>query len=83
MKKLFAAALCMGFFATACVVTDDTCECFYDDAPTCLNAVDLGYSCVDDCNWDVIDCDSECYLDGALGGYCGVGAYEDDCVCEY
>ncbi|MBU1511582.1 hypothetical protein KKD52_14595, partial [Myxococcota bacterium] len=29
MKKLFAAALCMGFFATACVVTDDTCECFY------------------------------------------------------
>jgi len=83
MKKVFAAALLMGFFATACIVTDDTCECMYDDYPTCLNSIDLGASCMDDCYWDVVDCYEECYLDGYAGGYCAAGAVYDECLCDY
>ena len=84
MKKLFAAAIVMGFFASACVVVDDACECYYGDPPMCLNSIDLAYGCSDDCNWDVIeDCDASCYLAGYSGGECidGGGFYDDDCSC--
>ncbi len=82
MRKLFAAALCMGFFATACIVTDDTCECFDGDPSTCLNAVDLGDTC-DGCYWYVVDCQELCWNQGADDGYCEIGALYDECMCEY
>ncbi len=82
MKKLIAACFVV-FFASACVVTTDSCECFYEDPPTCLNSVDLGVSCYNDCDWDVVDCDADCYYDGYDGGYCQTGVVEDYCVCVY
>ncbi len=68
MKKLFAAAFVLSLFTTACIFVDDSCECMYDDPPTCLNSIDLGVSCVNDCDWDVVDCDDDCYMDGYAVG---------------
>lgn len=83
MKKLFAAAFMMAFFASGCLVVDDSCECMYEDPPTCINGVDLGASCDNDCDWDVVDCDDYCYGNGYAGGYCAEGVVEDYCSCEY
>ncbi len=83
MKKLFIAACMLGFLSAGCLVVDDSCECMYEDPPTCLNSIDLGVSCSNDCDWDVLDCDYDCYADGYAGGYCAEGIAEDYCVCEY
>lgn len=83
MKKILIAAFLTGLMTTACVFVDDSCECVYEDPPTCLNSIDLGASCMNDCDWDVVDCDEDCYYDGYAGGHCEEGAFEDYCVCYY
>ncbi|MBN2725336.1 MAG: hypothetical protein JXR95_14825 [Deltaproteobacteria bacterium] len=84
MKKLLSIAFIsvfLAFGASSCVV-EDSCECMYGDLPTCLNAIDLGEGCTNDCDWDYItDCDLDCYDLGYVGGTCEYFASGDDCVC--
>ena len=74
MKKLvFGALLVFMTLAISSCVVEDSCECFIGDGPVCLNDIDLAESCVDDCNWDVVDCDQWCFEGGWDYSIC----YED------
>ncbi|MBU1534288.1 hypothetical protein KKF84_03155 [Myxococcota bacterium] len=83
MKKLLLAVSLLGLFALGSCVAEE-CECIFEDLPTCLNDYDLGESCLNDCDWDVLDCNYDCQLDGFVSGYCALDdLYGDYCVCEY